>query len=171
MTEKNNLELEKIKKIRIRIDGVAGLVADLKPIVDPLFGGDDGVNSNQIRKCYDSLLLAKAHLGELLKWLGDTTPYVNEGNRHVTADIEPTAEKAGSLVQVDAFGFGNYSEKNHIEKIDYLRNEIYKIYSSIIQYTNQDGWVAVAAMRADQHLTEARFWLGFELARYKESKK
>ena len=61
-------------------------------------------------------------------------------------------------------------EMNHIEKVDWLRSEIQSVINDILQYTQkyQEGWVAIYALRAEQHLCEAKMWLGFEFARIKE---
>ena len=68
---------------------------------------------------------------------------------------------------------------NHIEKVDWLRQEI-DIITAEVQGAFIRGYVEKLVTDIDrvhllnkiiyQHLSEARFWLGFELQRIRESK-
>jgi hypothetical protein len=77
-----------------------------------------------------------------------------------------------------------YSDFNHIQKVDYIREEVSKISKVVRQLWMQPGeltdWkfthmdltkiMYVLLMHVEKYLTEARFWLGFELQRIKENK-
>lgn len=131
------------------------------------------INSNEIDKCYDSLILAKAWLGEILGKIGEETPYKNDGNRKTVEDIEPTADvSSGQGLFKDDFELLWWNtELNHIEKVDWLRQEIQKVQKEV--HAVSDCGTPVSGLLAwkfvYQHLCEARFWLGFELQRIKES--
>ena len=133
------------------------------------------INSNEIDKCYDSLILAKAWLGKMLAELGEETPYKNDGNRKTVDDIEPTADKA---IFISDFPIApdNWTEEgpvtaSHIEKVDWLRQEIQKVQKEV--HAVSDCGTPVSGLLAwnfvYQYLCEARFQLGFELQRIKES--
>lgn len=156
---------EQIKEVRVKIDGLSQLTRELKPLTF-LSSADNSrdYNSPEIEKAYDSLILAKAWLGKVLGELGEATPYTNDGNRKTVEDIEPTADKGHVMV------FGDF---NHIEKVDWLRQEIQyttHLVTQTIHTGNQSREFAIARTNSYNHLCEARFWLGFELQRIKESK-
>ena len=133
------------------------------------------INSNEIDKCYDSLILAKAWLGEILGKIGEETPYKNDGNRKTVDDIEPTADK-DIFISDFPIAPDNWTEEgpvtaSHIEKVDWLRQEIQKVQKEV--HAVSDCGTPVSGLLAwnfvYQYLCEARFWLGFELKRIKES--
>ena len=173
---------EQIKNLRIRIDGISQLVKELKPIENKVFSyytPETGVvtsveysNSKEIEKSYDSLILAKAWLGKVLQELGTPTPYKSDGNRHSKEDIEPTADtlinRGDLLPEIGDNNWKGYDNLNHIEKVDWLRQEIQILANNIIQFTNDESWKGYFACLCFQYLSEARFWLGFELGRLKE---
>jgi len=206
---------EQIKQLRVKLDGLAQLTKELKPIVIREQLGLDGKyfndykNTVQIEKAYDSLILAKAWLGKVLgelnpkyciaeydifqhikkiveygddvdfltlkaKELGQNysvivnTPYANDGNRKTVEDIEPTQDVSGPVLVFEDF--------NHIEKVDWLRQEIEKLINIVkqISLAQQPDILfsrefSIARTNSYNHLCEARFWLGFELQRIKES--
>lgn len=135
---------------------------------------------------YKSLLLAKAWLGKVLAELGEETPYKNDGTRKTAEDIEPTAGTANrghKSVQEIEFEVLIFPEMTYIEKIDWLREEISNI-RAMLSYTTKDsnknelrdfcGYPLVepvfwASSMSINYLTEARFYLGFELSRIKET--
>lgn len=136
----------------------------------------------EINKCYDSLILAKAWLGKVLGELGEATPYFKDGNRHELKDIEPTADtvKKGikEMVSVNWFDNGievwkktQYEPKNHIEKVDWLRQTIQTAVLNDIKNLELKGSreLAIARTNCYNHLSEARFHLGFELQKIKEN--
>lgn len=196
---------DKIKELRLRIDGISQLVKDLKPFTwihginkeaentdadiyqmylvsdslsysntnhkyHTLIKTDRGTyrtssshpfdeslfktfdrNSKEINKAYDSLILAKAWLGEVLKELGN----------------EPEADKIKALLGVE--NGKSYRDFTHIEKIDWLRKEIENISIDVVRnYTERVGFNPYYLVI--QHLNEARMWLEFELERTKENK-
>lgn len=154
--------IEKIKELRGQIDGLAQLTKELT----------FDHNSKQINSAVDSLFLAKAWLGKMLGVLGNPSPYPKDGERKTVADIEPTADKAVS---------GSSDEwklKSHIEKVDWLRQNIYKCSDEIVVLFDNIGFMNLDAARireaitfSNKHLCEARFWLGFELERIREAEK
>ena len=175
-----NKQIEEITSLRIKIDGISQLVKELKPMfgqtIVTAHNGTHNVfgnvmnNSNELNKSYNSLILAKAWLGKVLGEIGNENPYKNNGNRHEVKDIEPTADVAevithrvGVLDDVSQ----SYDLKNHIEKVDWLREEIKDIEAKYISL-NIKPIIMVTYLSVTQHLSEARFWLGFELQRIRE---
>lgn len=125
---------KEIKELRVRIDGLAQLVKELKPIKLPkcidakttiVNEQRPSINSKEIEKCYDSLILAKAWLGKVLGELGSESPYPKDGTRKTIADIEPTADTEMKGISKIA---GNkdwaFINGTHIERVDWLREEI-----------------------------------------------
>ncbi len=172
----------KIKELRVEIDGLSQLVKELKPIFEKKGAFDAGkyINSKEIEKSYDSLILAKAWLGKILQELGESTPYANDGKRKNVEDIEAAVdistikEELTKLVNVNTILTINnfhFREASHIEKVDWLREEIKKAYKNNMNMfplgTNQK---LVMANNYYTHLNEAVFWLGFELGRIKNNK-
>lgn len=152
---------DEIKQLRIGIDRIAQLVYQLNPIkaVPPVFKDLSPSRSVEIVDCYKSLLLAKAWSGKMLGELGNETPYKNDGNRHEVKDIEPADDKA-IVPTVDESTV--YGQKNNIEKVDYLRQEIQKC---VLVLVNIPPVNKVTKNNVYTHLCEARFHLGFELER------
>lgn len=168
--------VEEIKELRIKIDGLAQLCKELKPLyknTEPVvYGGRNSgkyINSKEIEKAVDSLYLAKAWLGKVLAELGTTNPY---GSGYKTKkDIIPTQEVAKNLtVNVD----GGWQEMNHIERVDYLRTKIQDLVEDVSKwYTHTQSpnrEFSIARTNCYNYLCEARFWLGFEMQRIKEEK-
>jgi len=146
------------------------------------------LKSKEVNKSIDCLLMARAWLGIALGDLGEETPYKNDGKRKVRDDIElPTdvAKKTQGFMGVmhgdgDAIRLGsdyltsdNWFEKNHIEKVDILREmiavckksgeRIYGVLACNIQ--------PLTANAIRTNLCEARMWLGMELQRAKNDPK
>ena len=124
----------------------------------------------EIEKAYDSLILAKAWLGKVLGELGTDSPY-KSGYKEVS-DIEPTADISTPKI---------WHLETHIEKVDYLRIEIDNLHTEIWNLAlGKDEWFERLIENPKkyntkyyhsivcQHLSEARFHLGFELQRIKE---
>jgi len=176
---------EQIKELRVKLDGLAQLTKELKPYQECLTGMGilqqiySTQSSKEIEKAYDSLILAKAWLGKVLQELGEETPYKNDGKRKTIEDIEPAADKA---IEVTDFPIGpdNWGEgpitASHIEKTDWLRQEIEKVVNEIKQIGNAPNppmlnrEISIARTNAYNYLCEARFWLRFELQIIKEQK-
>ena len=126
---------EQIKTLRLEIDGLSQLVNNLKPLryIESYKDYKDS-NSNEISKAYDSLILAKAWLGKLLQELGESTPYANDGNRKDVKDIEPAADVKGKELLDQEYKYvvnQDYVSKNHIQKVDYIREEVSKIVEQV----------------------------------------
>lgn len=186
---------EQIKELRVKIDGLSQLVKSMKGgpkfqldistkpkgleiyewlkmfeennylFVDTNQGESKGlIQSSELHKCYDSLILAKAWLGKVLGELGEPTPYANDGNRKTVEDIEPAAD-----VQVWTYFNDGFKDKSHIEKVDWLRQEIQHLTHLVYQYCVENSKTRFHSEIAYRHLCEARFHLGFELERIRES--
>lgn len=123
----------------------------------------------EIEKATDSLYLAKAWLGKILQELGDSTPYINDGNRKTVEDIEGVADKSPVLNNIEHFCKKPWSEKSHIEKVDWLRQEIKDIIYNTQDFSENIDYIELEQGFVYKYLCEARFWLGFELQRIKEN--
>lgn len=163
---------EQIKELRISIDGLAQLTKELKPMDCNTHNAGLKNNSKEIEKCYNSLILAKAWLGKVLGELGEETPYKNDGNRKTVEDIKPTVDVHKFSGEIHDVCFQqDWLIMTHIEKVDWLRQEIEKV--RIESHKIQDCGTPISGLLAwnfvYQHLCEARFQLGFELQRVKEN--
>lgn len=189
--------IQEVKQLRVKIDGISQLVKVLEPlreerfkgVYDPdsntliseIHGRNYRINSPEIDKAYDSLILAKAWLGKVLGQLGEATPYKNDGYRNQVSDIEETADQgeiplAYPVIQVNhtkPIG-ASTREMNHIEKADWLREEIKTIIDEDLMMLvgrfseTPSGRPKMYYEFIYKHLSEARFWLGFELQRIRE---
>lgn len=208
----------KIKELRLRIDGLSQLVKDLSgsntylvdlDLIPEKYDSEklmkifnDAKNgilqsvdssttqvvylSSELDKAYDSLILAKAWLGKVLGELGEESPYINDGKRKDIKDIEPTADKVDFNSNKIEFTFGtalthgkSYYNFTHIEKVDWLREEINNLIGfvqsdfnrSLPNHSSQklSREFSIARTNSYNQLSEARFWLGFELQRIASS--
>ncbi len=171
---------EQIKHYRVELDKLAKLTKALKPFEAGTEENPYACNSWEIEQAHYSLLLAKAWLGKILGELGNASPYHNDGIRKTKEDIEPTADTISGVVWGQeghlAFITTDPSHQNrkttlsHIEKVDYLRQNIGEILKNIKPLLNNgpSSMSFLPSYNFEQHLTEARFWLGFELQRIKE---
>jgi hypothetical protein len=172
----------KIKKLRIEIDGLAQLIKNLHPFGEPIEG--EGILSQilksdttkEIEKAVDSLYLAKAWLGKMLGELGVESPYPKDGTRKTTDDIEETADTAKKVEDYPKDNkewIDNIKNVSHIEKVDWLREEIKVIIEYVSKwYTHTQTPTrefSISRTNVYNYLCEARFWLGFELQRIKEN--
>lgn len=132
--------------------------------------------THEVSKCYNSLILSKAWLGKVLGELGEETPYKNDGNRRGVEDIESPADisniihattNAPNLFDDSIQQINGWENKNYIEKVDWLREEIGKVFKSWKEL-NIIGMRWTQVVSFEQHIQEARFWLGFGLQRIKE---
>jgi hypothetical protein len=175
----------KIRELRVRVDGLAQLCKGIirrSPMYnangDYIPGKRDPLTpvfySREIEQAVDSLYLAKAWLGKCLESLGEDTPY-STGKKTVE-DIEPTAD---TINMGEAIGreytlstVAEFGEMNHIEKVDWLRSKIQKAIDEILTrdflYEIDNGLVINNTWT---HLCEAKFQLGFEMARIREEGK
>lgn len=130
---------------------------------------------------------------EMCGYVGN--PYANDGNRKTVEDIEPAADKhtlLGDTTSDFNLQFTNidgtepsisWTNKTHIEKVDWLRQEIETLVNEITNLKSQlsDSTfnvfsekekaikAAIASTNTYNHLYEARFYLGFELQRIREN--
>lgn len=185
--------LQEIKKIRVELDGLSQLTKNLKPIsifktCIPVILSEECFHSYETRNSYDNLILAKAWLGKLLGELGETTPYVNDGNRKDVKDIEAAADVKGKELLDLGYKYNHsqeYMSKNHIEKVDWLREEVGKVVEEVkslfstelTDRFNKVKWSGIQVLNIENcyhniltNLSEARFWFGFELQSIKENK-
>lgn len=174
--------IEDIKKLRVQIDGLAELTKELKgiPMHDNRSNNPEfWVNSDETLKSYDSLILAKAWLGKVLGELGEKSPY--KAGYKTKEDIKPIADTKNTadpmgLIHNNHLGFKvSWDNKNHIEKVDWLRTEIQRLIDTSPDFSNDFSEFTLENIVAEQtlaykYLTEAKFWLGFELSRLRDTK-
>jgi hypothetical protein len=67
------------------------------------------------------------------------------------------------LVDIDLYAI------SHIERVDWLRQRIKALIDLLPYEIVQKSNIEVQMNNCYTHLTEARFWLGFELQRIKEN--
>ena len=194
---------EQIKELRVKVDGLAQLCKELKPFehknipIEQAFSGTGELiravylktNSKEIEKAVDSLYLAKAWLGKVLGELGNENPY---GSGYKTKeDIVPTQDVFVNYNDYLNETTGFWTNKNHIEKVDWLRTQIENLIVEVkeipvgetIRIIDVNGVLpesqkfsafsrefAIARTNCYTHLCEARFWLGFEMSRIKDEK-
>jgi len=124
-------------------------------------------------ECHKSLRLAKAWLGKVLGELGEESPYKNDGKRKEVKDIEDTTDTAKDVTDfpvVPDHWPDDLDKVPYVEKIDFLREQIKSILSQFHELRMQklryfyDANIFVS----QNHISEARFHLGFELQRIKE---
>lgn len=156
---------EKIKQLRLGIDGIAQLTKDLTGYK---FGdGKQEGKSYQVIDAEQSLYMAKAWLGKVMGELGVESPY--KSGYKTKEDIEPTADVAPKGTFADYLTL-----TNHIEKVDYLRTQIESLVKEVKELdlnleVRLSREFAIARTNAYNYLCEARFHLGFELQRIKKA--
>lgn len=142
------------------------------------------LKSERVNRAVDSLMMAKAWMGKILGELGYDTPYQNDGNRHNVKDIEPEADtKKNKNLYIAKDEDGEYrverdyisdhlEEANDVEKLDFLRQDIGRLKNNLSgvknRIENPSDECNLAFTNAYSHLSEARFWLGFELGVVRE---
>lgn len=167
---------EQIKALRVSIDGIAQLTKELRPV--ERYDFDYSVfnssiipkllkfNSKEIEKAVDSLYLSKAWLGKVLGELGNENPY---GSGYKTKeDIVPTQDVSYFDNQVPPKVVNEeIVDRNHIEKVDWLRTEIKKLIDNSTDFSLTYPEIELEQGFVYKYLSEARFFLGFELSRIK----
>jgi len=142
---------EKLKLIRTDIDALAQCIDKLEI-------------TKQLLSAKDNLLFAKAWLGKMLGAMGVESPYKNDGTRKAIQDIEPVADefKGGIILPEDL---------SHIGAVDWIRQQIATKVADVEMIGTEKGGrkASVLKEQAYVHLCEARFWLGFELERIKQT--
>lgn len=159
---------KELKELRLEIDYIYltteelkmenGSAFELKTSEGPQMVGHS--NSDQVKDCCRSLLLAKAWAGSFLGMLGEDNPYKNNGSRSNVEDIEPTDSR------VEYYAPQEWKTKNYIEKVDSLREHIKTLATKIVE---RDEMSNIFGNNVYTHLCEARFHLGFELSRIKDA--
>lgn len=146
-------------------------------------GHREQTNSYNITTCHTNLLYAKAWTGYMINILtGEPTPYKNDGNRQDVKDIEPTDDK----VDIEAWEKrNNWSTLNHVQKVDFIRQQLQELANIISGFfppmelskqgeerhneiTERNRNLNICRTNVYNHIVEARFQMGFELARIKE---
>ena len=158
--------VEQIKKLRVEVDKIGQLAQETRSAFYD--STDIPMMSFEVAEAHKHLLLGKAWLGKLLGELGNKSPYPKDGTRKTLKDIEPTADTTKNLtIKAE----GGWKELNAIEKVDYLRQEIEQLTlktTHMFAHLSVTREFAIARTYSYNHLCEARFWLGFELARMKK---
>lgn len=169
---------QKVKELRVQIDGLGQLCKELEPLDNCIILDDRiGINKNsiQINKATDSLFLAKAWLGKVLGELGEESPYPKDGTRKTVEDIEPTADQARVENESESLYYKKraIAGMNHIEKVDWLRQSIQEIIKKgeedIENSSVREEYIQTSLIwywfESKKQLMVARFQLGFELER------
>ena len=133
----------KIKSLRIDIDALANAVTVNR-------------RSTETDNAIKSLLLAKCWLGKLLGELGEETPY----NFAYAADqIPPTTDVTDQKIdRID-----DQLSNKYVAFVGKLRSEIEAVSNAVNRLPSN-----ISVQYCTQHLSEARFHLGFELGRIRE---
>jgi hypothetical protein len=143
---------ERLRVIRTDVDALAQCVMKPSHI------------TKQLLEAHDHLFIAKAWLGKMLGAMGAESPYKNDGTRKGIQDIEPVAEKfeGGVILPEDL---------SHIGAVDWIREQIGTKIEDVEKIGTEKGGrkASVLKEQAYVHLCEARFWLGFELQRIRET--
>ena len=167
-----------IQKLRKQLDGLSQVVDRLRPIkgfdvsasVEDINSGKNlfeinGIpyqqNSEPIKEAKQSLLFAKAWVGKLVDSLEVPTSHNNEKGRN--EDIEPIDTKVDIAAWEEKM---QWSSKNHIEKVDFLRGRIKELVKEVKEFSDslsRSG--AIARTQIEIYLEEATINLGFELER------
>jgi len=154
--------IQTIKELRVEIDKLYQLTAELKPILI----GFTPFDSPEVDQTAKSLILAKMWLGNLLGELGSKNPY-STGKKELK-DIEPTADTADR--DVKAVYDGSWNNESHIERVDWLRSEIQKVIDEVYKILEINSRTRLTGENAWRYLCEAKMWLGFEFQRIREEK-
>ncbi|KKM02234.1 hypothetical protein LCGC14_1786450 [marine sediment metagenome] len=160
-----NETINAIKQLRLQLDGLGQLVHDLR-LCHP---GDFSENSAEVTLAETDVFFAKGWCGQLLSQLGQKTPYKNDGKRKGIKDIEPADDHISEFEDEASYG-----DKNHIQKVDWLRQAIGVHKGQVLQWSmsphtfviNQHALWCVQQIWI--RLTDARMSLGFELQRISE---
>ncbi len=180
-----NETIDKIKQLRLQLDGLGQLAHNLRPIKEIKHVGfkikDEAGNyharflgnSPEITRAKTDIFFAKGWCGQLLSCLGQATPYKKDGHRKEVKDIEPADDHVSEFEDR-----ASYEEKNHIQKVDYLRQVLGVHKKQVLEWSNSPATFVInqqASLCVQQiwiRLTDARMDLGFELQRiYEEAEK
>lgn len=146
---------KQVKELRLEIDELSQLAAKTE------------LQSKKVDQSSSKLILAKAWLGKVMQELGVENPYKQDAK--TKEEITP----AQDIAKVDSD-----FPKEHLDQINYLRARIEKTIEKIIGLNNNKDSkdnkpvsreFAIARTNCYNYLCEAKFMLGFELARIKNS--
>lgn len=150
--------MEKIKEIRQNLD-------QLSKLAHKTGGVSKFEPSENLKKVSKQLLFAKAWLGKCLGYMGNSTPYLNDGKRKSVKDIEPTDDETVCFVSDDWY------EKDYVERIDIMRTMIKQNIGLVEEIMNDvpNKWLVNASVaNAWTYLNNASMQCGFELQRLRE---
>lgn len=164
-------KIEEIKVLRQHLDGILTLSECVLSVKPAVYG--DNISSFPYFElvCYkQSLMMGRAWLGKALGALGEETPYKNDGKRETKADIEPATD----LCSPKEFDPVEFAQHTYVYQIDKLR-EMIKIVvedlgNPIADFRNKYYNYALCMQRSNQHLEEARMWLGYALGVLRDQK-
>ncbi len=179
--------MEEVKEIRKRLDTIGLILRNLRPVdgFDLSVSDKDmgqihipaelvsvvntPVQTTEINNAERSIFMSKAWLGKVLQYCGTPSPYPKDGERHSVKDIEATADRANQA-NVD-FIKSDFTDLNHIEIVDMLRQAINVISESIekLNVSDKGREAAISRTNAWNYCVEARLHLGFELERIRET--
>lgn len=144
--------IQVIKELRLEADTLSGYIKSLP-------------GSPEVTKANNSITMAKCWMGKFLGLLGEETPYQNDGKRKEVKDIETATETHSTLKPLTG---------TQVEQIDWIRERIsllLKDYNTLI--TDECNPESIKPMvilcSIEQHLHEARFWLGLALGSIRDS--
>lgn len=145
---------EKIKQLRVNLDGNAKLIAGLIP-------------SREVALARTACELSKMWLGKALQAIGTANPYPDSKDPS-NEKIEPTAD-----VFTRINNLGEYDNYSHIQKVKHIRKQLESIDGEIFDlWLNQNDSIGVQCMVAFEYsfksCVEAGMYLGAELGRIKE---
>ena len=121
--------INELRGVRSKIDGLYNLADSLKPITK---SSQSKTNSTEITMGCCSLRIAKAWLGECLEVLGEESKYKKkDGKRKSIKDISPIEDASQPQTMDEII---DWNCKNHIEKVDYIREEIGNLFTIIPDY-------------------------------------
>lgn len=154
-----------------------GISCDYKDVLDnklltEVVGHIGKTTTKELQAAANHILLAKAWTGKLLGYLSVPTPYEADKDRNEVADIKPTDARVDIGPWKER---NNWSAKKDVQKISSLRDLLQTALDFIQGYfpatdakiDNMRSF-AICRTKIEEHLVEARFQFGFELARIRD---
>lgn len=141
---------DQIKYYRVKLDGLTQLIKELKPLESGTEDYPFPMNSYEVENAYWCLMMSKAWLGIILE---DHGGEITEDKKDLWGNF---------------FGGKLWSERNHVEKIEYIKEEINSNFKDIkvLIHSKPSQWTYVVSL--EQRIMESIMWLDLELKRYKE---
>lgn len=148
--------VEKVKAIRVSIDGLIPVVKDNLERW-----------SAETEYSIKSLNLAKMWLGKALGSLGESNPYPESSNPQ-SEKIEPTADVAEKKIEFDDIDMTNIVAvaKKVRSEIKMLENDLSQLFAVNITSTDLGTFVNQSRLS----LIEANMWIGMKLSDFRERK-